>query len=166
MNHSHQTVCLTRGYLFCFCLLITLGYSPRVDWESGIGVIAIGAVQRTSRWLALSSTIIWSYMFIPLCSASCSGTYYYYMIIMRDSVVRLYVLRILLTGVSTMWSTVILWLVISWVCFDHVHCRLFVSSLIIIFYHCAVRYYRLWKILISLRDSYSRRVPSLSSGAC
>ena len=49
--------------------------------------------------------------------------------------------------------------------FDHVHCRLFVSSLIIMFYHCEVGYYRLWKILISLRDSYSRRVPSLSSGA-
>ena len=49
-----------------------------------------------------------------------------------------------------------------------INCDTLISYLLSLFWSCTlspVLIYRLWKILISLRDSYSRRVPSLSSGA-
>ena len=165
MNHSHQTVCLTRGYLFCFCLLITLGYSPRVDWESGIGVIAIWSCSEDEQ---VASAFIYYYMELYVYSAvQCQLQWH--LLLLYDNNER-QCSEALCTKNIAHWGfhyvincdTLISYLLSL---FDHVHCRLFVSSLIIIFYHCAVRYYRLWKILISLRDSYSRRVPSLSSGA-
>lgn len=166
MIHSYQTMSDLRLFFLLFWL-ITLGYSPRVGWELGSGVTTRGyCSEETSRGLCT----IYFYLVAVVSTLQCSVAVALFIInmyvIMNESVVRLFVLRVLVSFIVPFSDH--LWYpktnVVSEYNYDHAHYRLLYLCDIII-YPCAVRCFKFWKILIIIHDS-STHTTSLSFGAC
>lgn len=163
---SYQILSNPRLFVLLF-LLIILGYSPRVGWESGSVWLQWVVVQRRR---AGGLRIIYFYMMDVISDVECPIAVALFIItmnvIMRDTVVRLFVLRVLVSFVvpfcDYLWCTETD--IVYEYSYDHAHCRLLYLC-DIIFYPCAVRCFRfLESVLIKIHDS-STRTTLLSFGA-